>query len=76
MRVLKFLKDLTLEAFGGYSPAFFAAGVMAHGFDYVTQVLFILMFTAAYVRRNQYATDENYIAFLAGYFSAAAASLA
>jgi hypothetical protein len=75
MRVIRYLRDLASELLGGYASGFFAAGLITYGLDYVNQVLIVLMLTAAYVLRAPQVTGHNYVAFLAGYFTAAAGGL-
>jgi hypothetical protein len=75
MRLRALVKDLAAELLGGYTSGFFAAGLITYGLDYVNQVLIVLMLTAAYVLRAPQVTGHNYVAFLAGYFTAAAAGL-
>ena len=75
MRLRALVKDLAAELLGGYATGFFAAGLITYGLDYVNQVLIVLMLTAAYVLRAPQVTGHNYVAFLAGYFTAAAAGL-
>jgi len=75
MRLKALIKDLASELLGGYTSGFFAAGLITYGLDHVSQVLIVLMLTVAYVLRAPQVTGHNYIAFLAGYFTAAAAGL-
>jgi hypothetical protein len=76
MRLFKALKDIGADLLLGYAPAFYTAGLITYGLDYVSQVLVVLMLTVAYVLRAPQVTDQNYVAFLAGYFTAAAGGLA
>lgn len=75
MRVLKHLTDLASDLLGGYASGFFAAGLITYGLDHVSQVLVVLMLTVAYVLKAPQVTGYNYVAFLAGYFTAAALGL-
>jgi hypothetical protein len=75
MRFRALIKDLASELLGGYASAFYAAGLITYGLDYVSQVLIVLMLTVAYVLRAPQVDGHNYAAFLAGYFTAAAAGL-
>jgi len=75
MRFFRYLRDLAGELLGGYAAGFFAAGLITYRLDPVSQVLIVLMLTAAYVLRAPQVTGHNYVAFLAGYFTAAAAGL-
>jgi hypothetical protein len=75
MRLRALVKDLAAELLGGYATGFFAAGLITYGLDPVSQVLIVLMLTAAYVLKAPQVTGHNYVAFLAGYFTAAAAGL-
>jgi len=75
MRLFKALKDIGTDLLLGYAPAFYAAGLITCGLDYVSQVLIVLMLTVAYVLRAPQVTSHNYVAFLVGYFTAAAGGL-
>jgi len=75
MRFRALVKDFASELLGGYASGFFAAGLITHGLDYVSQVLIVLMLTVAYVLRAPQVSGDNYMAFLVGYFTAAAAGL-
>jgi hypothetical protein len=72
MRRIKALAGTFSDIIGGYAPAFFAAGVVAYSLDPVSKVLIFLALTVAYVLRAPQVTDQNYLSFLAGYFTAAA----
>jgi hypothetical protein len=75
MKRLRALLNSVSDIMLGYAPAFFTAGMVAYKMDYVSQVLVVLMLTTAYVLRAPQVTHDNYVAFLAGYFTAAAAGL-
>jgi hypothetical protein len=75
MRRLKALTASVADIVLGYAPAFFAAGAAAYKMDYVSQILVVLMLTVAYVLRAPQVSHDSYVAFLAGYFTAAAAGL-
>jgi hypothetical protein len=73
MRRLRTLLASVSDIMLGYAPAFFTAGALTYRLDPVSQVLAVIMLTVAYVLRAPQVGHDNYAAFLAGYFTAAAA---